>query len=288
MKTLVILNPTANRGRAKHLADRIPYYLRQQGCQVKLVSTDSPRQVNQLIQSTAAQRLVVAGGDGTINSVLSAVAGSEIPLSVIPLGSVNVFAREIGLPFDLQDACQVAARGTIRRIDLGRANGRWFSLMAGLGFDAQVVHAIGPQIKNLLGSFGYVLTGLRLLKQYAPADMTITLDDRQLRARAWVAVVGNAASYAHHWKLTPHASIDDGWLDLCLFADAPVRELVGELASALSGRHLDHPQVSYFRARKVTIQADPRVCMQVDGDAAGFSPAEIEIVPKALSVVVPG
>jgi len=206
---------------------------------------------------------------------------------VIPAGTANCLARELRLPLSLRQACRVAATGEVRRIDLGTANGQPFALMAGIGFDAEMVRRIGPQIKDLLGAFAYVVTGLRLLGEYRPARMTIETPEGKAELPAWMVVVSNAATYALYWHLTPHASIEDGWLDVCVFAETDMPGSLGQLAGALSGHHLEHPQVKYLRTRQIRIEADPPVSTQLDGDLAGATPVEIGVRPAALSVIAP-
>jgi YegS/Rv2252/BmrU family lipid kinase len=230
---------------------------------------------------------VVAGGDGTINSVLPAVMGTEHPLAILPVGSVNVLARELGIPRGLDAAAAVAARGRPRRIDLGLANDRPFALMAGIGFDAAVVHTVAPDVKNAVGSFAYVARGLKLLAGQSPSRFRIATEDGSLETEAWLAVVANASRYTYRWRLAPAARIDDGWLDLCLFQGGSTARTVGQFVAALAGRHSGYPGVSHLRARRLRFECDPPVCVQVDGDPAGETPVEIGMVPGALSVLVP-
>jgi len=114
-------------------------------------------------ESPEQLRVIVAGGDGTINAVLPALVGTSFPMAIVPVGSVNVLAREFGIPLAIDEAIGVAARGRLRRIDLGIADGRPFALMAGMGFDAAVVHSVASDVKNLVGPFAYVARGLSLL-----------------------------------------------------------------------------------------------------------------------------
>jgi len=150
-----------------------------------------------------------------------------------------------------------------------------------------VVRRVGPQIKDRLGAFGYVVTGLRVLAEYRPVAVRLLTPEGEAEVSAWVVVVGNAATYALYWHLTPDASIEDGWLDACVFAESDLAGSLGQLAGALSGHHLEHPGVHYLRTRQIRIEADPPVSVQLDGDPAGSTPVEITIRPSALSVIVP-
>jgi diacylglycerol kinase family enzyme len=181
----------------------------------------------------------------------------------------------------------VAVLGQARAIDLGQVNGRHFAVMAGVGFDAQVVAQVGGSLKNLLGPWAYVLQGLALLAQYHPAHLEVELDGERLELLGWLVVLGNAALYAYRWRLAKNARIDDGLLDVCLFGARGVGQVVAEMSRVLTGRHLEAPQVCYRRAAQVRITSRPDLCVQADGEPAGATPLMASILPGALKVMVP-
>lgn len=290
---LLVANPNAGRIRGAAGLARIEQLLRAAGLDVELVAAEGPGQVADAVAAilrgvrSADTRVVVAGGDGTIRSVLPALQGTGIPLAILPAGSVNVLARELGIPRSLEASAAVAATGDVRQIDLGLANGSPFTLMAGLGFDAAVVHSVAQSVKNVIGSFAYVAKGLQLLARHPPSIFRITADGSALEATAWLAVAANASRYTYSWHLSPDARIDDGWLDLCLFQASSPAEGLMQAAAALAGRHSSHPGVSHLRARKLVFECEPPVALQLDGDPAGHSPVTVEVAPGALRVVVP-
>ena len=294
MRVLLVANPRAGRTRGEAGAERLERRLRAAGVEVRrLPATDASEAAGALHrmlrgESPEQTRVVVAGGDGTINAALPALAGSRFPLAILPVGSVNVLARELGLPRRLEAAIDVAVTGALREIDLGTANGRPFVLMAGLGFDAAVVKSVAPAVKNLVGSFAYIARGLRVLADYSPSRFLIETASERIDTEAWLAVVANASLYTYRWRLAPEARIDDGWLDLCLFGSASRAQTRGQVLAALSGRHADYPGVRHFRARELRFECEPPVCLQLDGDPAGETPVDIHIAPRALRVVVPG
>lgn len=286
MRALLVVNPNAGRVRGAAGVARIEQHLRAAGLDVVPVTAGS---LAAALRGAPPEdtRVVVAGGDGTIHSVLYAVHGTGVPLAVLPVGSVNVLARELGIPRSLKAAVAIAAGGDLRQIDLGIANGRPFALMAGLGFDAEVVHSVAQTVKNVLGSFAYVARGLQLLAAYPTSTFRITADGEVMEAAAWLAVVANASRYTYRWRLSPQARIDDGWLDLCLFQASSPGESLRQAAAVVAGRHASHPGVAHMRARKFELQCDPPVALQLDGDPAGQSPVQIEIAPGALTVAAP-
>jgi YegS/Rv2252/BmrU family lipid kinase len=238
-------------------------------------------------ESPDTARVVVAGGDGTINAVLPALCGTEFPLAILPVGSVNVLARELGIPASIDAAMEAAASGRPRRIDLGVANGRPFALMAGIGFDAAVVHSVAADMKGLIGSFAYVARGLQVLTSYPTSHFHIEADGEKVDAAGWLAVVANASRYTYHWRLAPDAQIDDGWLDVCFFSSESALETLGQVAAALGGRHSSHPGIQHLRGKRFRFCCSPEVAVQLDGDPAGSTPVKVEIAPGALTVMVP-
>lgn len=234
-----------------------------------------------------ATRILAAGGDGTINCIARVLAGTPVQLGVIPLGTANVMALELGIPIDPVLALRIALHGEVRAVDIGRANERLFVLNAGLGFDAQVVTELVPRWKQLFGTMAYVATGLQVLTSFPRVTFHLVLPECDVRVPAWLLVVGNAGYYAYQISLAPEARMDDGLLDLCLFAETSVLDRITEISATLLGQQTHHPLVSYIRVRTVRILADPPVPLQLDGDPAGTTPVDISIWPRALHVVAP-
>lgn len=289
----LVTNPSAGRVRDEASAAGIERRLRAAGFGVELVPSEerdaiAGRLAGMLRGARPEEaRIVAAGGDGTIHTVLPAVRDTRIPLVILPVGSVNVLARELGIPLSLGAAVEVAAAGALRQVDLGLANGTPFALMAGLGFDAAVVHSVGRRMKNAIGSFAYVAKGLQVLARHKPSAFRIAADGDVFEASSWLAVVANASRYTYRWRLSPQARIDDGWLDLCVFRARTAAERLRQVVAALAGSHACHPGVQHVRARRLEFACDPPVALQLDGDAAGHSPVRVEIAAGGLTVVVP-
>ena len=233
------------------------------------------------------ERLICAGGDGTINGLLPALLHSGLPLGIIPAGTANVLARELSIPFDPVQALSIALEGQVRPLDIGLANGSPFLLMAGLGFDAQVVAEIEPRMKELFGSLAYITSGLQVLTHYRPSNFTIEAEGEHFTVPAWLVVVGNASSYAYELEILPEARMDDGLLDVCIFAEHGALDRVTQLGAMLFGQHTEGRNVRYFQVTSLRISADPPVQVQLDGDHFGASPVDFLMQPSALQVVTP-
>lgn len=239
-----------------------------------------------------ASRVIVAGGDGTVNEVINAIANTGVELALVPRGTGNVLARELSIPLDDVDAaCDIIAAGHTVEVDLGKANGRYFTLMAGLGFDAAVVDSVRPRVKDILGQASFGVAYMKTLLRHKPSHFNLTMDGEEYETVASLVVVANASSYAPRMKVAPGASYSDGLLDICVFESARSQKMMllsEALRLMLSGTHSGEPHIRCFRAANVTVDADPPVLAQIDGDVIGQTPVEIEVAPVALKVVTPG
>jgi YegS/Rv2252/BmrU family lipid kinase len=281
---------------------RLTGSLQDFGLHPKLALAETPAEALALTKRALAesspppQRVIAAGGDGTIHAILPALAGTSIPLAILPIGSVNVLARELGIPRSLPAAARIAALGVPRSIDLGRlqgspldsAQGRPFALMAGIGFDGAVVQRVRSRVKRRLGALAYVFSGLRLLLSFPSRRFTITCDGEKRQIKAWQVVIANAPSYTYHWSLAPHAKIDDGRLEVCILPHESALHRIKQVTAILLGKP-HHAPVTYLSGRQIEIRAEPSAPLQMDGDPAPHvESAQIEILPQALTVMVEG
>ena len=289
---VIIANPTSG-GFPHHnqAYEETMAFLQEHGWQVELWPTDGPGDAQKLARRAVEQRIsvvIAAGGDGTINEVIQGLAGSETALGVLPTGTVNVWAREMGIPLDSAKAREILVHGQTRRIDLGLVNERYFLLMVGIGFDGEVAQAVERKPLKRLGVLGYVLAALWFGPGYAGFPLTLRVDDADpVRTRALQIVIGNTQLYGGAFKFTWLARCDDGLLDLCVVHKRGMLGrwvVVRDFALNLERRRL---WVRYNTFKKVTIETKDPVAIQVDGDPAGHTPATFEVVPGALKVIVP-
>jgi diacylglycerol kinase (ATP) len=248
-----------------------------------------------------AVAVLAYGGDGTVRAVATALAGSGVCLGILPAGTGNLLARNLGLPVtDLELAVDIALTGRERPIDIGMieidVSGEdespirdVFMVMAGIGFDADVMAAVEPALKRRVGWWAYVVAGAKHLRGRT-TGIVMRLDDAEpVRRRVRSVVVGNCGELTGGVRLLPEARVDDGWLDVVVVAPRRLVEWAAVVASVLStvrgrGRH---PIVQHFRCRSVEIRAEKPLAMQLDGDPAG--PARVMrawIDPLALTVRV--
>lgn len=195
--------------------------------------------------------VAAAGGDGTINEVINGLAGTRTALAALPVGTVNVWVRELGLPLEPRAAAEVLLQARRRRIDLGRAGDRYFLLMAGIGFDAAVVNEVRSDEKRRLGALAYVVRAFALALRYRGRRARIALDGRVIRGRVLLVVIGNSQLYGGVFKITARACIDDGLLDVCVIKGDNLAEAPLRLLSILRQRYNLDPRIEYHRARTI-------------------------------------
>jgi diacylglycerol kinase (ATP) len=256
--------------------------------------TTHPTEAFELASGAASKgfgRIIVAGGDGTINQVINGIGDSGIELGLVPLGTGNVLAHELGIPSNnIKRALEVIRDGHIRQIDLARAGDKRFILMAGFGFDAAVVESVSPKIKDVWGTMAYAPAIVEQLIKYAPTQFRLTLDDGAIiETEAFAVVVANCGTYAYNFKIAPEAVFDDGLLDVIVFTKGPgaAWRLIGQCLSTILQTDFASLTATCLTSASVLVESDPPVRSQIDGDVDGESGVRIEVLPKALRLLVP-
>ena len=288
-----MVNPASGREISSPLKHALLDELRYTPSADSVVLT-GPGQAEQIAGEAADNgydRIIVAAGDGTINEVINGIGDSGIPIGIIPLGTGNVLAHELGIEREnLQAAMAVIEAGKIREVDLGKAGDTRFLLMAGFGFDAEVVRSVHTNAKSIFGRMAYAPALVQESVKYRPVDFTLLLDDNPpLPAAAYNVIVCNCASYAPNLQIAPTASLEDGLLDVIVFEQKPAMKLrmLGWLSASLVTRWAADASATHYQAKRVRIESVPVVKMQIDGDVRGESGVDIEVLPKALRLIVP-
>lgn len=284
-KILVILNPAARGERAKALRDKIASLSHH----VIVRSTGSPGDAGALAVRAVAQgydTIVAAGGDGTINEVVNGVAGAHVNFGILPVGTMNVFATELGIPQNnLAKAWQVIEDGCIRQVDLPRANQEYFVQLAGVGLDAEVVRHTTPDSKKALGPMSYLLT-LAQVAARQPPKIRIEPVDGAPREGSFV-LVGNGRLYGGPFVLFKSARLDDGLLDVLVFQNQSHWDLIRYFQAIVFGNHPALPDVEYFQSRGLRLTSREQVPVEIDGELSGTLPYEFGFSIGKLNVLVP-
>lgn len=270
-------------------------FLRYHGWQVELKLTQAAGDAQRLAREAVEQHIdvvIAVGGDGTINEIIQALAGSETALGVLPGGTANVWAREVGIPLDVSGAREILVHGQRRRIDLGRANERYFLLMAGIGLDGEVTHAVEKKSLKRLGAFAYLLMGAWLGLSYPSFRTFLQVDGRVVKVNALQMIIGNTQLYGGAVKYTWQAKCDDGLLDICIVRKHDMWNRVLIFLDFILHREQRRQWVYYTTCKSVKLRTRRPIAMQIDGDPVGYTrkgypPVTFTIAPHALKVIVP-
>ena len=229
--------------------------------------------------------IVAAGGDGTVADVINRHPGVRIAL--LPLGTENLLARYLGVPRSGKEVARMIAAGQVRVLDLSRVGERRFVLMASVGFDADVIQRLHDSRRGNISRLSYVQPILESVRKYAYPEIRLWVDDAPSPRFARLAVITNVPIYALGMSVARCARGDDGMLDLRLFRRGSAFQMLRYLCNLALGTHEGLSDVESLRGRQIRIESDVPVPIQVDGDSAGWTPAEICVLPGALEVVVP-
>lgn len=287
----IIYNPAARTASDKKIA-RAAEFLKQKGFVVEVLRTDARGHARRLAVDSLRRSpglIIAAGGDGTINEVVNGIVWTDTPLAVLPMGTTNVLAKELGVPEDLYGAIETAVTSLPRKVSLGvvetisarGSESRFFCLMAGIGLDGKTVHDVSTNLKKVSGKAAYVLSGLRNIAGYSLESLSLKIDGTEYSC--FSAIIGKASRYGGNFKVTPDASLFDSSLYVCLFKGRRRRDLLRYAAGVLRGKHLNYDDVLYLKAMEVEVRDSAHI--QIDGDYLGYAPARVSTAKDALMLV---
>ncbi|MBM3472956.1 MAG: diacylglycerol kinase family lipid kinase [Armatimonadetes bacterium] len=288
---LVILNPVAG-GAKPSTGDEIGRLLAAEGLQPTVYRTTGPMDAQAAARRAVeegVERIAVAAGDGTVGEVTGALVGTGVAMGLIPLGTGNALGRELNLPLgDLPAACRLVVQGRTRDIDVGVCNGTPFAIMCGVGFDAEVAHASHQgRWKKHLGRWAFVAQFLLHVAGGGLRPFRVTVDGETIEERLWAVVACNASQYTWRLRFAPEGQLDDGGLQVALFAQKGRVRLLNEVTRHwCSGGVCELPGMRCLRGKSIRVEVDPPMRWQADGDVRGMSPVDISVRPKALRLIV--
>lgn len=296
MRVCVIFNPVARGERAR----RFRRHLDEVGTRSTLKLTGGPGDARRLAAEAideGFQTVVAAGGDGTVNEVLNGFGDirdgfERARLAVLPLGTVNVFARELAIPSRLEAAWEIIQKGHETRIDLPKAefssNGRrksvYFAQLAGAGLDARAIELVRWELKKRIGPLAYVVAGLQALLN---APLNITAAGSEYNVTGGLVLVGNGRLYGGSFRIFPKADLRDGLLDVCVFPRLNWFTLARCGPQLLLRGQLPETATESFQTASLTLSSPVQTPFEVDGELIGHLPASLTLNRGALRVIVP-
>ena len=287
---LVIYNPAAGQWRKRRLQTTLAA-LKGLGCSVHLFATQKAGDAQTRAATLTAEDcdvVVAAGGDGTINEVANGLAnapGQVPPLAIIPLGTANVLAQEIGLRGNPRAVARAIAGGARMTVHLGEANGRYFVMMAGVGFDAHVVANVDLTLKRRTGKIAYVVETLVQGLRYGFPRCNVTIDGQT--HDAYSVVVCNGRHYGGPFVAAPKASLAEPAFEVCLLEKGGYRHVLRYGAALVMGRLSALPDVKILTGRTLKIEGEAGLPVQGDGDIIATLPVDITVAERTLELVVP-
>ena len=290
----MIVNPAAGGGRAgRHLAG-VRAELARLGIEHRIERTKDLPHARELARAAAAagEAAVAYGGDGLVGAVAGALGRTEGVLGVLPGGRGNDFARVLGIGGDPVAACRVLAAGRVRPLDLGTAEGpgqpaRTFVGIASCGFDSEA-NRIANETRLVRGNLVYAYGAMRALATWRPATFSILLDgERRITHTGYSFAGANSAAFGGGMFLAPAASLEDGLLDVVLVGASPRLRYLRMLPTVFKGTHVNLPEVTVLRARRVEVEADRPFIMYADGDPLCDLPVSLGVQPGAVRTLVP-
>ena len=280
-------NPNSGSGRRKSLILDLVAALKRVGLRPRVFSRRD--RLDARLQDPEARAnlvcIVAAGGDGTIADVVNRFPGQLV--CPFPLGTENVLCKYLKIPPNGEVAAELIARGRQRSFDLGRVDDRRFLMMAGIGFDGNVVHQVHAARRGNIGKSAYLKPLWQTTFNYRFPLTTVLLDDDPTPVKGSLVMVANLPCYAWGFPIVPHASGDDGLLDVVIFPNPGSLRLIGYGFDVMTGRHLQKDGIIFRRASRIQLQSDLPVPVQTDGDPAGTTPCLIQVEPRAMRLIVP-
>ena len=301
-RALLIYNPTAGRFPFQELSERAAQVLRSYGWEVSLEQTQNAEHVTALARQAAERgldALFTVGGDGTINLAARGLAGSQTALGVLPGGTANVFAKELGLPSltlarltALDESAHSLANAPRWAMDLGLCGGVPFVLWGGIGFDAFALRKIEPRPRweKYLATATFAAALLRHAADWHGVNLTVNADGQRVSGRYVVAVMSNIHLYAGGLaQISPNACLDDGVLDLWLFEGGEFNDTVQCVWDLLAGRHVDSSMAHCIPFRTLTLESDTPLYVQVDAEPVAYTANSITVgvQPRSLWLLTP-
>ncbi len=284
-KTLVILNPAARSDKASRLRERIAALSGDASMRLTSEAGDARRIAAEAVRE-GFEVVIAAGGDGTLNEVVNGIGGSTVRLGILPVGTMNVFATELGIPQgNLERAWSIIEQGKVVEVDLPKANDTHFIQLAGVGLDAEVVRKTTADSKRALGPLSYLLT-LVQVAAHKPSRVMLEAEGGRISEGSF-ALIGNGRLYGGPFPVFKRASLFDGLLDVLVFQNQSHWDVVRYFQAIAFGTHPQLPDVEYFQTSTLRVTSSGDVPVELDGEVAGMLPCLFSVSSQKLRVLAP-
>ena len=294
IRARLIYNPTSGREEMRRRLPDILQRLERGGIETSCIATEGPGDA-EAAASLAAQRgydmVIAAGGDGTLNEVVSGLARHERRpvLGILPMGTTNDFARAHGIPRHAMKACDLIVRRFARPVDVGQAGGKYFINIAGGGSLTELTYEVPSKLKTVIGQLAYYMKGVeKVMTRLSPVRMKIRANGvGEIDEEVMLFLIANSNSVGGFNRLVPDASTGDGKFDVLVLRKCNLAEFIRLLTLVLRGETvLDEPHVIYFQSERIEVESESRVQLNLDGEYGGTLPCAFSVLPGHLDVIV--
>ena len=284
-RVVAILNPVSGRRDMRPVVERVGRQVEQGGGSFKLLETAHGGHATQLASEavTQADAVLAVGGDGTVCEVVNGLQDTEVPVAILPTGTENLLARYLRMPREPDKVADLLLHGARLPFDVGVLNGRRFLVVAGVGFDAECVHRLSRVRRGHISHLHYAGPIWKAFWNYRFPPITVSIDGELVFDGRGIAVVGNTPCYSVGMRVVPGARPDDGWLDVAVFPCRSKSQLLTHAYRVFRCRHVGRGGVLHRQGRRIRIESPDPVPIEIDGDVAGFTPADCSIMPGAAS-----
>lgn len=290
-KARLIYNPTSGREEVRRRIGDILEKLERMGYETSTYATQKAGDA-----ATEAKRacrhsydlIVAAGGDGTLNEVITGMAEEENrpTLGILPVGTTNDFARAMGIPRDITKALNLLEAGFSQKIDIGKMNEKYFINIAGGGSLTELTYEVPSRVKTAIGPMAYYLKGMEKLANVKPFDVEIDIDGRVLKEKIVLFLVANTNSVGGFEKLAPNADSTDGLFDVFILKEVSIAKFTQLMGKLLSGEHVTDSKIMHFQTSKVSIRTKEKMGINLDGELGGATPAVFEVLQQHVECIV--
>jgi diacylglycerol kinase (ATP) len=293
-KAKIICNPSSGRQTIQRKVDYLCNLLINDGYVVGKFNTEEKDDAMIATMKSCDEDwdfIVACGGDGTVNEVAKGIAKSKrkIPVAILSAGTVNDFANHMELPKNMDDFFQMIKNEKIIDVDLGKVNDEYFINVAASGLLTNVGYQVQPEAKAIFGRMAYYMEGAREIpkQKLEPIRAKFESEEYTEEEDILLFLISNSASIGGFKKLAPDASVSDGYLDVVIIKKSEIGDLAQIFINIFKGEHVHHPNVSYFKSKKIKVETEEEVTIDIDGEYGGNLPAVFEVVPHGFKIFIP-
>ncbi|KIL52609.1 diacylglycerol kinase [Jeotgalibacillus alimentarius] len=291
-KAMLILNPSSGKEEALDHKESVLTVLKEMEYEVTLKETEKEDDATRFAEQACREKydtVVSMGGDGTLNETITGLAGQDYQpsLGIVPLGTVNDFARALNISMNPEEAIQQLRTAETKRVDIGRINDKYFMNIIALGGIAEATFGVSVEQKTKLGPLAYMIEGFKTIREKEPFEADITYDGVKWEGSALLFLMALTNSVGGFEKLAPDAEVNDGHLHCFVIKDVPLFKLISIMTALLKGELEEDENVEYFKAKEVHVNSDADLISNVDGDEGAHVPLTVEVLSRHIPILCP-